>query len=379
AQTKSRTVDAPIVGYWSLFCASMVFGIVVWGGLTRLTESGLSIVEWKPITGAALPTSDSEWDVEFEKYKQFPEYHKVHIGLTLDDFKRIYFMEWFHRNIGRLFGVVYLVPMAYFVMKGRVTRRGAAKLGGLGVLLLGQGAMGWYMVASGLEEELRERADAIPRVSQYRLTSHLSLAYLLYAGLALYGWNVLRTNRLARNKLANPEHLRALLQTREITSFRRKTAAATLLVGTTCLSGAMVAGLDAGLLYNEFPMMGEGFVPPVSELWHEFYTRGDATAMWRNLTENPTMVQLEHRVLAMTTFFVLSALWYKGRGLPLPTGARVALHCMYGLAGLQVALGISTLVNGVPIANASAHQANSVLLLASALRLFHTLRPLPRI
>ncbi|KAJ1851802.1 Cytochrome c oxidase assembly protein cox15, partial [Coemansia sp. RSA 2703] len=103
-----RTVDAPIVGYWTLFCASMVFGIIVWGGLTRLTESGLSIVEWAPITGAKLPTSDAQWESEFEKYKQFPEYHKVHIGITLDDFKKIYFMEWFHRNIGRLFGVIYL-------------------------------------------------------------------------------------------------------------------------------------------------------------------------------------------------------------------------------------------------------------------------------
>ncbi|KAJ2507873.1 Cytochrome c oxidase assembly protein cox15, partial [Coemansia sp. RSA 2052] len=160
----------------------MVFGIIVWGGLTRLTESGLSIVEWAPITGAKLPTSDAAWEAEFEKYKQFPEYHKVHVGITLDDFKKIYFMEWFHRNIGRLFGVVYLVPAAYFVSKGLVSRAGVAKLGGLGVLLLGQGAMGWYMVASGLEKELGERADAVPRVSQYRLTSHLSLAYLLYAG-----------------------------------------------------------------------------------------------------------------------------------------------------------------------------------------------------
>ncbi|KAJ1887199.1 Cytochrome c oxidase assembly protein cox15, partial [Kickxella alabastrina] len=141
-----RTVDAPIVGYWTLFCASMVFGIIVWGGLTRLTESGLSIVEWALISGAKLPTSDEQWESEFEKYKQFPEYHKVHIGITLDDFKKIYFMEWFHRNIGRLFGVVYLLPAAYFVSKGMVTRAGVAKIGGLGLLLLGQGVMGWYMV-----------------------------------------------------------------------------------------------------------------------------------------------------------------------------------------------------------------------------------------
>ncbi|KAI9472797.1 Cytochrome c oxidase assembly protein cox15 [Coemansia sp. RSA 1821] len=366
-----RTADAPIVGYWSLFCASMVFGIVVWGGLTRLTESGLSIVEWKPITGAKLPTSDQEWEAEFAKYKQFPEYHKVHIGIDMDDFKRIYFMEWFHRNIGRLFGVVYLVPAAYFIAKGKVTRRGALKLSGLGLLLLGQGAMGWYMVASGLEKELAERPEAIPRVSQYRLTSHLSLAYLLYAGLALYGWNVLRTNRLARSTLPK-DKIQLLLQSPEITSFRRKITAATLLVGTTCLSGAMVAGLDAGLLFNEFPMMDV----TLPQLWHSFYARHDA--MWLNLFENPATVQLEHRILALTTYFVLSALWFKGRKLPLPQGSRLALHAMYLLANLQVALGISTLVNGVPIANASAHQANSVLLLASALRLYHTLRPLPR-
>ncbi|KAJ2848875.1 Cytochrome c oxidase assembly protein cox15 [Coemansia brasiliensis] len=376
AASGKPTVDAPAVGYWSLFCASMVFGIVVWGGLTRLTESGLSIVEWKPITGAKLPTSDYEWEAEFAKYKQFPEYHKVHIGIEMDDFKRIYFMEWFHRNIGRLFGVVYLVPAAYFVAKGKVTKRGAMKLGGLGLLLLGQGAMGWYMVASGLEKELAERPEAIPRVSQYRLTSHLSLAYLLYAGLALYGWNVLRTNRLARGKLPHADSLRSLLQTPEIASFRRKITAATLLVGTTCLSGAMVAGLDAGLLFNEFPMMGDSLSPPLAQLWHSFYARNGA--MWPNLFENPATVQLEHRILALSTYFVLSALWFRGRKLPLPRSSRVALHAMYLLANLQVALGISTLVNGVPIANASAHQANSVLLLASALRLYHSLRPLPR-
>ncbi|KAJ1645380.1 Cytochrome c oxidase assembly protein cox15 [Coemansia erecta] len=372
-----RTVDAPIVGYWTLFCASMVFGIIVWGGLTRLTESGLSIVEWAPITGAKLPTSDEQWESEFEKYKQFPEYHKVHIGITLDDFKKIYFMEWFHRNIGRLFGIVYLVPAAYFVSKGMVTRSGIAKIGGLGLLLLGQGAMGWYMVASGLEKELGERPDAVPRVSQYRLTSHLSLAYLLYAGLSLYGWNVFRANRLARNKVANPEALRALMLKPNIVSFRRKITAATLLVGTTCLSGAMVAGLDAGLYYNEFPTMGQGLTPPLIDLWNTFYARGKPdTDMWRNLTENPVTVQLEHRILAMTTFFILSALWWQGRRLPLPRAARVMLHTMYGFAWLQVALGISTLVNFVPVAYASAHQANSVLLLASALGLYHTLRPL---
>lgn len=374
-----RTVDAPIVGYWTMFCASMVFGIIVWGGLTRLTESGLSIVEWKPITGAKLPTSESEWESEFEKYKQFPEYLKVHIGITLDDFKRIYFMEWFHRNIGRLFGVVYLVPAAYFVARGKVTRAGMAKIGGLGLLLLGQGAMGWYMVASGLEKELGERPDAVPRVSQYRLASHLSLAYLLYSGLSLYGWNVFRANRIARNKISNAEALRQLQLSPSVVSFRRKITAATLLVGTTCLSGAMVAGLDAGLIYNEFPTMGLGITPPLSELWNKHFARSDdpsSLAMWRNLTENPATVQLGHRTLAITTFFTLSALWWQGRKMQLPRASRIMLHSMYGLAWLQVALGISTLVDFVPIANASAHQANSVLLLASSLGLYHTLRPL---
>ncbi|KAJ2331364.1 Cytochrome c oxidase assembly protein cox15, partial [Coemansia sp. RSA 2673] len=262
---------------------------------------------------------------------------------------------------------------------GMVSRAGVAKIGGLGLLLLGQGALGWYMVASGLEKELGERPDAVPRVSQYRLASHLSLAYLLYAGLSLYGWNVLRANRLVRGKLANPEALRALMQRPAVVSYRRKITAATLLVGTTCLSGALVAGLDAGLIYNEFPAMGLGIAPPLRELWDKHFARGDASAMWRNLTENPATVQLEHRALAMATFFALSALWWQGRKLPLPRAARITLHTMYGLAWLQVALGISTLVNFVPIAYASAHQANSVLLLASALGLYHTLRPLPRI
>ncbi|KAJ2720805.1 Cytochrome c oxidase assembly protein cox15 [Coemansia sp. Benny D115] len=379
AQATKRVADAPIVGYWALFCASMVFGIIVWGGLTRLTESGLSIVEWAPISGARLPTSDEQWEQEFEKYKQFPEYHKVHIGITLDEFKTIYFMEWFHRNIGRLFGVVYLLPTAYFISKRMVTGAGAAKLGGLGLLLLGQGAMGWYMVSSGLEKELGERPDAVPRVSQYRLTAHLSLAYLLYAGLSLYGWGVIRANRLVRGKIAKPEALHNLLLTPTIQSFRRRITASTLLVGATCLSGAMVAGLDAGLIYNEFPTMGHGLTPPLNELWNPFFARGDPTAMWRNLTENPATVQLAHRIVAMTTFFTLSALWWQGRRLPLPRAARAMLYSMYGLAWMQVALGISTLVNFVPIAYASAHQANSVLLLAASLGLYHTLRPLKAI
>ena len=179
---KRPAIDRPIVGHWMLFCASMVFGIIVWGGLTRLTESGLSIVEWAPVSGAKLPTSEKEWIEEFEKYKQFPEYKRIHISLTLDDFKRIYFMEWFHRNIGRLIGVVFCLPAIYFIKKGYIARGNIGKVGGLGVLLLGQGAMGWYMVSSGLRKELGEIPHAVPRVSHYRLAAHLALAYAFFAG-----------------------------------------------------------------------------------------------------------------------------------------------------------------------------------------------------
>ncbi|KAJ1920391.1 Cytochrome c oxidase assembly protein cox15 [Mycoemilia scoparia] len=378
---KIPPIDRPIVGYWMLFCASMVFGIIVWGGLTRLTESGLSIVEWAPVRGAKLPTSEEEWELEFEKYKQFPEYKRIHVGLSLDDFKRIYFMEWFHRNIGRLIGLVFGLPAIYFIRKGYISRGNIGKTVGLGVLLLGQGAMGWYMVSSGLKKELEEVPHAVPRVSHYRLAAHLGLAYLFFAGLCLHGWSTLRMNRLVKGKIKNAEAINKLLLDPSVRSFNRKVIAATCLVLLTSLSGAFVAGLDAGLIYNTFPHMGDNIVPPTSELWHPLFSRdlaGNPQSMWFNIIENPTTVQLNHRVLAISTFFIISALWWKSRSLKLNPASRRLCHALMAAVSMQVGLGIATLVDLVPISLASAHQANSVGLLTAALGLIHALRPLPR-
>ncbi|KAJ1679658.1 Cytochrome c oxidase assembly protein cox15 [Spiromyces aspiralis] len=359
----------------------MVFGIIVWGGLTRLTESGLSIVEWAPVYGAKLPGSEKEWETEFEKYKQFPEYKRIHAGLTLDEFKRIYFMEWFHRNIGRLIGLAYGLPAIYFVSKGYVTRRNIIKVAGLGALLLGQGAMGWYMVASGLREELGQQSHAVPRVSHYRLATHLALAYAFFAGLCLHGWSTRRLNRLARGRVKNAEQINGLLAAPSVRSFHRSVKWTAGLVLLTSLSGALVAGLDAGLIYNTFPHMGDSIIPPLGEFWSPYYARdlaGNPQSMWFNLVENPATVQLNHRILAISTFFIISSLWWRSRCLKLNPAVRLLTHAMMGAAALQVGLGICTLVDLVPISLASAHQANSVGLLTTVLALAHALRPLPR-
>ncbi|KAI0231890.1 Cytochrome c oxidase assembly protein cox15, partial [Massospora cicadina] len=384
----------PLVGYWLLGMGAMVFGIVVIGGLTRLTESGLSIVEWNLVKGVKPPINEAEWELEFAKYKQFPEFKKLNPLMTLEEFKLIFFMEWLHRLWGRAIGVAFVVPALYFFSRGHLTPPVARRCVGLAGLIGFQGALGWYMVRSGLDHQLMEDPYAIPRVSQYRLASHLGAAFLLYAGFTLTGLEILADNQLRRTPQKG--FLAAITDPR-LRAFRRHALGVTALVFLTALSGnqlirsphyrgAFVAGLDAGLIHNTFPYMGEGLVPPAEELWSPFYSsdrlhpqdsKVSPKGMWRNLFDNPTTVQFSHRVLAMTTLSSILALYVLSRRLRLPRNTKAGVRLMAGAGLAQVSLGISTLLYLVPLPLAASHQAGSLALLTAGLYLIHTLRRPP--
>jgi len=298
--------------------------------------------------------------------------------MTLSEFKEIYYMEWTHRLWGRVIGLTFVLPAAYFVARGRVTRRTALHLAGISALIGFQGFLGWWMVKSGLHDDLFA-PGAHPRVSQYRLAAHLGTAFLCYSWMVLRGLAILRRHRLLADP-AGAQKLAAALAHPAVRPFRRYVAALTALVFLTALSGALVAGLDAGLIYNEFPKMGLGLTPPRAELWDKFYARRDDSSdlWWRNMLENPSLVQLDHRILATTTFFAVLALFvYSRRGqlaAVMPPTARKGMLGVVHLVSLQVALGISTLIYMVPTHLAATHQAGSLALLTGVLVLGHRLR-----
>lgn len=385
-KSKTRSSSFPdtsskSVAYWLLGSAASVFGIVVFGGLTRLTESGLSITEWRPVTGSLPPMSPEDWESEFAKYRASPEYIKLNPHMDLDEFKKIYFMEWAHRIWGRVIGMTFVLPTIYFIARRRVTKRMAWNLVGISALIGFQGVIGWWMVASGLKDDLFA-PGAHPRVSQYRLTTHLSTAFVCYSWMLLAGLSILRT----RSLLADPaaaSRLAKVLSSPALAPFKRYSTALTALVFLTAMSGGLVAGLDAGLIYNEFPMMGTGITPPRSELWDSFYSRReDASDLWwRNILENPSLVQLDHRMLAMTVCASVLALFAYSRTrrvkAVLPADARKGAMGLLHLMLIQVTLGISTLIYIVPTHLAATHQAGALALLTGALVLGSRLR-IPR-
>lgn len=370
------------VGIFLLASAASVFGIVILGGLTRLTESGLSITEWRPVTGSLPPLSLEDWQSEFDKYRASPEFKLLNPHMDLAEFKKIYYMEWTHRLWGRFIGLSFVIPTVYFIARRRVTKRMALGLVGISGLIGFQGVIGWWMVKSGLTDDLFAPGSH-PRVSQYRLTAHLAAAFVCYSAMFLAGLSVLRTNRLLKDPAAASAALKAL-QSPALVPLRRYVAALTVLVFLTAMSGALVAGLDAGLIYNEFPKMGLGLTPPASELWSDFYSRraDRSDVWWRNMLENPSLVQLDHRILATTTFFAVMALWaYSRTGrvkAAMPGNVRKGVMGMVHLVSLQVALGISTLIYMVPTHLAATHQAGALALLSGALLLGSRMRVSPR-
>ncbi|XP_058399721.1 cytochrome c oxidase assembly protein COX15 homolog [Diceros bicornis minor] len=359
-QSGRGTVSLPskaaerVVGRWLLVCSGTVAGAVILGGVTRLTESGLSMVDWHLIKEMKPPTSQEEWEAEFQKYQQFPEFKILNHDMTLAEFKFIWYMEYSHRMWGRLVGLAYILPAAYFWRKGWLSRSMKGRVLALCGLVCFQGLLGWYMVKSGLEE--KPDSHDIPRVSQYRLAAHLGSALVLYCASL---WTSL--------SLLLPQH--KLPETRQLLWLRRFAHGTAGLVFLTALSGAFVAGLDAGLVYNSFPKMGESWIP------QDLLT---FSPILRNVFENPTMVQFDHRILGITSVTAVTALYFLSRRIPLPPRTKVAAATLLALAYTQVGLGISTLLMYVPTVLAAAHQSGSLALLSVALWLMNELRRVPK-
>ncbi len=335
----SPTASERQIATWLLVCCAILFALVVLGGVTRLTGSGLSITDWRPVTGALPPLSEQAWQQEFDLYRASPEYQKVNRGMSLDEFKVIYGYEWAHRLLARLLGLAFALPLAWFWMRGRIPPRLRWQL--LGILGLGmlQGYMGWFMVKSGLVD--------IPRVSPYRLGAHLALALLIYAAMFWLALGLLRPTR-SRAPVPVAGGLRALL----------------ILVAITIMSGAFVAGLRAGYVYNTFPLMAGQWVP--DGLLH-------LEPAWRNWFENPATVQFTHRLLGLGTLAVVLLLWLRAWRLPLAATQRLAFHGLAAAAIVQATLGIKTLLLYVPVSLGAAHQGGAVVLLSMALFALHEL------
>ncbi|XP_058507446.1 cytochrome c oxidase assembly protein COX15 homolog [Solea solea] len=343
-----------IIGRWLLGCSGLVVGAIVLGGVTRLTESGLSMVDWHLVREMKPPQSQEEWEAEFSKYKQFPEFKILNHDMTLSEFKFIFFMEWGHRMWGRLVGLAYIVPTVYFWRKGYFTRSMKGKVLGLCGFVFFQGLLGWYMVKSGLEE--KPDSYDIPRVSQYRLSAHLGSALLLYCASLWTGLTLL----LPAQKM---------VETNRLMQLRRFAKGTGGLVFLTALSGAFVAGLDAGLVYNSFPKMGERWIPD------------DLLAFspkLKNIFENPTTVQFDHRILGISSVTAITGLYLFSRRMVLPRRAKVAISLLATMAYAQVALGISTLLLYVPTSLAATHQSGSVALLSLAIWVLAELRKMPK-
>jgi heme a synthase len=322
------------VRVWLLAVAGLIALMVLVGGATRLTESGLSITEWKPVTGALPPLSQSEWEQAFEAYKLIPQYHALNAGMTLAEFKTIFWWEWSHRLLGRVIGMVYLLPFLFFLWRGGMAselKRRLWLIFGLGAL---QGAVGWWMVASGLSERTE--------VSQYRLATHLVLALLIFAAIV---WTLRRLGE--RSQL--------------VATARLKITAAALLALTfvQLYLGALVAGLRAGLVYNTWPDIDGGFIPAGARLWFE-------QPWWRNLFENSLTVQFEHRMTAYTLFAL--AIFHAIDAIRSRADAAVVSGALWllGVIMLQATLGILTLLNQVPIVLALSHQAVAIAVLTLA-------------
>lgn len=335
------------IAIWLFACCAMVFATLVVGGVTRLTHSGLSIVEWQPLIGAIPPITGDEWAEVFRKYQQTPEFIKINSRMTLDEFKTIFYWEYAHRVLGRSIGLVFLLPFLYFAVRRRIGRDLMPKL--IGMFFLGglQGAMGWYMVKSGLVDN--------PHVSQYRLTAHLGIAFIIFASMFWVALGLLTERGGTISRQDSPE----------VSGLRRFAAALALLVFVMVLSGGFVAGLHAGLAWNSFPLMHGYVVPP------DMFAQ---TPWIMNFFDNPSTAQFDHRLIAWLLAFLAASFWFRSRRVALAPRARLAILGVMAAFALQITLGISTLLLVVPIPLAAAHQAGAMLLFATLLWLNHELR-----
>ena len=340
----NANTDSHGVIIWLFICASMIFVMVVLGGITRLTHSGLSMVEWKPVTGFLPPMTESVWQETFEKYQQYPEFKIKNPDMDLAEFKSIFWLEFIHRLWGRSIGIVFFVPFIFFLLKKKLNRNLIPKL--ITMFILGglQGVLGWFMVKSGLSDR--------PDVSQYRLTAHLIFAFILY------GWIFWTALSLL---FPRPHSFKQ----RSIRSYQYFVSALTFLLVITIMSGGFVAGTDAGFIYNTFPLMGETLLPKDLFAFEPLI---------KNFFENIVTIQFTHRVLTMLIFVSIVGFWFKTLNQELPERTRIALHCLLAAVTLQVTLGISTLLLVVPVPLAASHQAGALVLLTAMLWAKHEFR-----
>jgi cytochrome c oxidase assembly protein subunit 15 len=341
---RRRPGNARAVALWLLVCCALVFAMIIVGGVTRLTHSGLSITEWQPIVGTLPPLSVADWNAAFAKYQATPEYAQVNHGMTLDAFKGIFWWEYFHRLLGRAIGVVFFAPLLWFALRRQIPPGYAPRL--IVIFALGglQGALGWYMVQSGLVDD--------PRVSQLRLTAHLGLALIIFAAMF---WTAL--------SLLRPTGRRGDGASTGLVRFAAALPAAVFLMA---LSGGLVAGIRAGFAYNTFPLMNGRIVPPEILAIDPWYL---------NFVNNMATVQFVHRAIALLLFALIPLYWWRAQRSPAAgVMTRRAATLLVTMLAIQLALGISTLLLVVPITLAAAHQAGAVLLFAAALNAAHAAR-----
>lgn len=331
--------DNKKVIYWLFTGCFLIFIMVIVGGITRLTHSGLSISDYKLISGTIPPLNEEEWIEAFELYKKYPEYQKLHSHFDLEDFKDIYFWEWIHRVIGRFIGLVFIIPFLYFLFTKQLSRSTIKK--SLILLFLGgfQGFLGWYMVKSGLVD--------IPAVSHYRLAMHLVTAFITFAYALWVALDLIYPRKKTIDK-----------------SFRNLVWVGMLLLIIQIIWGAFVAGLDAGWIHNTWPLMNEG------KIIHETVYI-EHQELWRNLVEGKSGVQFVHRYLAYIVAGFIFYLWYKARNKALTLPQRRGIDSLLILVVVQFILGVLTLIYAVPVWLGVAHQVGAFFLLAAMTYTLH--------
>jgi heme a synthase len=341
----TKNINKPII-IWLLSGCFLIYVMVVIGGITRLTHSGLSMVEWNMIVGSLPPVSDADWQVPFEKYKESPEYQIINNQFTLEEFKSIYWWEYIHRLLGRTIGLVFLVPFFYFWIRKKFDKALLRKM--LVLLSLGalQGFLGWFMVKSGLQKE--------PHVSHFRLAIHLISAFTVFGFTFWYALDLIYPNKM---ELSN-----------EAKKVMKLSKYMFVLIIIQIIYGAFVAGLKAGLFYNTFPKMGEDFIPETIYSHDTFL---------QNIAENPAGVQFIHRYLAYIVAIFILFVWNRANQLPLTNLQRKASQFLAGMVLVQFLLGVLTIMMAVPVSMGVLHQTGAFFLFASGLFFIHSLRTAP--
>jgi len=331
--------DNKAVIYWLLIGCILIFIMVIVGGITRLTHSGLSISNYKLISGTIPPMNEVEWNAAFDLYKQYPEYQKLNYNMNIAEFKDIYFWEWIHRVIGRFIGLVFIIPFLYFLIRKRLTKSTIKKA--VILLIMGgfQGFLGWYMVKSGLVDR--------PDVSHYRLAAHLTTAFLTFA----YTFWVALDLMFPVKKLVDK-------------TFRNFIRIGLVVLIIQIIYGAFVAGLDAGWIHNHWPFMNEG------KLIHEtVYTEQNPTYL--NFLEGRSGVQFVHRTLAYVVVIFIVVIWYKAKRMALSSWQNIGVNSLLLIVGFQFLLGVFTLVYAVPVWLGVLHQVGAFILLSAMIFSLH--------